>query len=121
MTDPATRELGYELHRLLAEGLIAALKRTPSAEMMGVARALLKQEGVTALELQEQDRKRLQRLHRLVAEKLLAAVMTGQPGAAILSEARHFCRDNGVGKDLGAAVSTAQALAALQSTDLPFH
>lgn len=121
MSGPATYEMGLELHRVLVEALLADLKGTPSAALMSVARSLLKQEGVTTLDMTERERKKLQALYRLLLDKLFAALTEERPTAAVLAEVRHFIASQGIGKDLGSALDSARALQALKSTDLPFH
>lgn len=122
--DTPTSASPYEVAQELNDLLVVELKRRvtaaePPAEILGVARAYLKQNGVLA-ESPEQV-KALRDLYDLLAKALLAAVLQGTPTASMLAEVRHFLRDQGVGKDLGAGIDYAAALQALESIDLPFQ
>ncbi|MGA0610648.1 hypothetical protein [Caldimonas sp. KR1-144] len=113
-------DLAQELNDLLVGELTRRVQASDApAEVLGVARALLKQNGVLA-ESPEQV-KALRDLHDLLTGALHAAVSSGTPTASMLAEVRHFLRDQGVGKDLSASIDHAAALQALDSIDLPFQ
>ncbi|MBE0547773.1 MAG: hypothetical protein IH627_08995 [Rubrivivax sp.] len=123
--DADRRATAWELHDLLLRELVKRLRDGARADVLGVARAMLKHEGITALDLPTDRRsvatKRLQRLYLSITDKLLEAVQADEASAAVLHEAIRWVTSQGVGKDLGAAIDTAAALRALKSTDLPFQ
>lgn len=118
---PATPEQLHELHRLLASALVAQLKdtRKPSAEVLGVARSLLKDNGLFGLAQTEADRRTLRRLWGLLVRHLSTA-MQGNPKPALVAEVRLFLAANGVTKDLPGHAAKAQALHLLADASLPF-
>jgi hypothetical protein len=119
---PATRETVETLHRELARDLVRRIKRRESsAAVLHVARMFLADQRPLGESLTAADRRKLQGLYRLLLEALHAAV-TGPtpPSAAVLSEVRHFLRDQGISKDLGGAISKAEALEVLGAASLPF-
>lgn len=120
-TGPASIELAYELHRLLAAELVARMKASPSADLLAVVRAFLKDQGHLDVPTDDKARKKLERLHRLLVERLLEAVTAGIPSASVMSEARRLLLDQGIHKDLGGAVDTAKALQLLSAAHLPFR
>lgn len=131
--DPATHDgAASDLRRMLEESrrlLFACIVQTlgdakadkpVSAEFLHVARRVLRDNEAALPRLDEAQRKRLQDLHRLYVDRLLEAIQAPKPSTAVLAECRQFLATSGVGKDLGAAISDAQALAALNWDDLPF-
>lgn len=118
---PGTKEDLEDLHSLLVDSVIAGVQGDqPSADMLAVARAMLKQEGVSGMKATVRERNRLRRLHGLLTRRLLDELKAGTPTPAMLTVARHFLRDNGVEKDLGRAAAAAAALRAIDYDDLPF-
>jgi hypothetical protein len=109
----------HELHRLVVSELLRCVKAgEPSAELLHVARSLLRDNQVQALE--PRDVARLRRLHALLAQRLEEALSAPMPPAAVLAEARKFLKDNNVTKDHDSATETRQAVQSLSSLDLPF-
>lgn len=120
-TSQGTREDLEDLHGLLVDSVVSGVQaEEPSAEMLAVARALLKQEGVSGMKATVRERNRLRRLHGLLTRRLLDELKAGTPTPALLTVARHFLRDNGVEKDLGKAATQAEALRAINYDNLPF-
>jgi hypothetical protein len=117
---PASWEQLHELHGLITRDLIMRIKgQHAPAEVLGVARALLKQNGVFG-EMPEQAQE-LRELYRLLVGQLRDAMTAGRPSSFILSEVRQFLHSQGVGKDLGAAIDHAAALQVLNAVDFPFQ
>lgn len=116
-----TPEMLRELHRMLTIELSRRLAEPgASAETLQVARKFLRDNGMLGAYLDDSDRRRLSRIYRLLVQRLRDAVTADQPAAAVLGEVRQFLRSQGIDKDLGGAISQAQALAALDLTSIPF-
>lgn len=120
-TGRATPEQLHELHRLVASALVTQLKNSgkPSAEILGVARSLLKDNGLCGLSQTEADRRTLRRLWVLLVRHL-AAAMQSNPKPALVAEVRLFLAANGITKDLPGHAAKAQALHLLADASLPF-
>jgi hypothetical protein len=120
-TGPATHHMLQELHRLLVAELTARLTEgRPPAELLLVARRVLKDNGLLGLGIEQAERERLEALYREYVKRLSEAVFSENPSAAVLAEARLFIQSQGVAKDLCAAADTATALTLLQDQRLPF-
>lgn len=117
MATPA--ELG-ELHGLVVRGLLDATQERPSAEMLAVARSVLRDNGLLGMAANDKDRKALQRLYRVYVRQLLEAMQAETVPAALLAECRVFLAGQGITKDLGGVVTKAAALKVLGSSSLPF-
>jgi len=120
-TGPATFEQLHELHRLVVEELIKRMKGAgTSAELLHVARAVMKDGGLLGLSLDEVEQKRLRELWDLYVKRIGEALRHERPSSAVLAEARQFLLQNGISKDLGEAIDHAAAMKVLGSLDLPF-
>jgi hypothetical protein len=118
---PATVEELQELHRLVVTGLCRHLKATDSAAVLGVARAMLRDQGLLGLARAPHEQKRLQRLYGLLVSRLLDAMQQpGGPSAAVLGEVRQLLAAEGIHKDLEGSINQERALKALGDADLPF-
>lgn len=117
----ATHEELQELLHLVTQTLIDRIKQAPTADLLGVARGLLKNSGTFGLALEPEQQQRLQQLWDLLLLRLLEAMQQPQPPAAILSEVRQLLADNGITKDLPAGLAQAEALQVLHGIDLPFQ
>ncbi len=109
-----------ELHRESVASLTALVRDKPSAELLGVARAMLKDNGVPVNAPGTRATKRLQTLYELYVKRLAEALDAERPTAAMLAEARLFLQQQGVQKDLGPLINKATAAKALEHTALPF-
>lgn len=110
-----------ELHRLVVSALLADLKQDkPSAEVLSVARSLLKDNGLCGLAQAAKDRAALQRLWGLLLQQLTTAMESPSPSASVVAEVRLFLSAQGVTKDTLGLATTTQALASLSDASLPF-
>jgi hypothetical protein len=117
----ATPEQLHELHRLVVFALLADLKQDkPSAEVLSVARSLLKDNGLAGLAQAAKDRAALQRLWGLLLQQLTHAMESPSPSASLVAEVRLFLAANGINKDTQGHAATTQALASLSDAALPF-
>lgn len=117
----ATPEQLNELHRLVVSALLSDLKQDkPSAEVLSVARSLLKDNGLCGLAQAAKDRAALQRLWGLLLKQLTSAMESPSPSASVVAEVRLFLAANGINKDTQGHAATTQALASLSDAALPF-
>lgn len=121
MNGKATPDQLNELHRLVVCALLTDLKQDkPSAEVLSVARSLLKDNGLCGLAQAAKDREALQRLWGLLLQQLTHAIQSPSPSASVVAEVRLFLAANGSTKDTQGHTATAQALASLSDAALPF-
>lgn len=121
MTGKATPEQLNELHRLVVCALLADLKQEkPSAEVLSVARSMLKDNGLCGLAQAVKDREALQHLWGLLLHQLTLAMQAPAPSASLVAEVRLFLTANGMTKDTQGHTATTQALASLSDAALPF-
>lgn len=117
----ATPEQLHELHRLVVSALLSDLKQDkPSAEVLSIARSLLKDNGLCGLAQAAKDRAALQRLWGLLLQQLTSAMESPNPSASVVAEVRLFLAANGINKDTQGHTATTQALAVLSDAALPF-
>jgi len=117
----ATPEQLNELHRLVVSALLTDLKQDkPSAEVLSVARSMLKANGLCGLAQEAEDRAALQRLWGLLLRQLTHAMESPSPSASLVAEVRLFLAANGINKDTTSHTATTQALASLADADVPF-
>jgi hypothetical protein len=117
----APYELGEGLHRAIAKHLVGALKLDrPSAEMLGVARAFLRDQGSAGHAHTDRDRKRLQALLSLYVEALHTALVSGDAPAIVLAEVGLFLARSGAMQGLGTHAEVVKAVHQLTAADLPF-
>jgi hypothetical protein len=110
-----------ELHRLLVADLTTRLGTgRASAEMLQVARRVLKDQGPMGLASTDEEQQRIRHLYSVFVQRLSEAVHAEAPSAAILAEARHFLDTNGAKKNLQASADKATALTLLADQRLPF-
>lgn len=110
------------LHGELARDLLRHLKAGPTAALLAVTRAFLRDNGLLGLAHDEADRKRLHRMYTLLVQRLMEALEgPDRPSSAMLGEVRQFLAAQGVSKDLQAGVTRAQALRALEGLAVPFN
>lgn len=127
-TPPTTEPAGkatpaqlHELHRLVVTALLSDLKTPkPSAEVLSVARSMLKDNGLCGLAQAAKDRAALQRLWGLLLKQLTSAMESPSPSASLVAEVRLFLAVNGTNKDTQGHTATTQALASLADADVPF-
>lgn len=111
-----------ELWSLLVDNLRRCLtvtpgKKAPSAELLAVARKVLKDAGVVCPD--EESRKRLERLYAAYLQRLSEAMEQERPSAAHLAEARAFLAWIGHA-DIPAA-SAGKAAQQLLEASVPFR
>ncbi len=117
----ATPEQLNELHRLVVSALLTDMKQDkPSAEVLSVARSLLRDNGLCGLAQAAKDRAALQRLWSLLLHQLTTAMESPNPSASVAAEVRLFLAANGINKDTQGHTATTQALASLSDAALPF-
>ena len=110
-----------DLHRLVASTLLTELRGgKASAELLGVARSLLRDNGLCGLSQTDTDRDGLRKLYGLLVRQLLKAMKEPAPSASIVGEVRLFLAQQGITKDLPGHTATTSALAQLTDSALPF-
>jgi hypothetical protein len=118
---PSDRDLLRQLHRAVLELLNERLEnsRVP-VELLQVVRRFLRDSGQLGIVTEAGERKRLGSVYEMYVTRLQEALKTERPSAAILTEVHKFLQTQGIGKDLGAQVDKAAALAVLVDQRLPF-
>jgi hypothetical protein len=121
MNRRATPEQLQDLLNLVVASLLDRMAGKASTELLQVARAVLRDNGLAGRASTADQRVRLRGLYDLYVDRLLEAVRAESPSAAVLAEARMFLVTQGIDKDLAPVVDAAEALATLKSQDLPFN
>lgn len=116
----ASMEMVHELHGLVIRELLRRLKSEPSAELLSVARAILRDNGADRAN-DARDVAKLKKLHGLYCSALAAALEVDRPSAAVLNEARQWLMCNGITKDFDRFTTEAEALRTLQDVAVPFR
>ena len=114
--------IAHQLHAALSVELLRRCQKPGKVpvELLSVARGFLQDHGLLGAAQDAADRARLQALYRLYCTRIEEALSTGTPRATVIAEVRHFLHAQGMAKDLGGAITSAQAVRALGSAALPF-
>lgn len=117
-----TLDLAIELHHELTRELLARLKQRgrTAVDTLQVARQYLSHEGMLGGPHEAAELARLRSLYRLYCLRLTEGLSEPNPPASLLQEAARFCTSQGVSKDLGGAITQAQAVQALSNASIPF-
>lgn len=113
--------LVQQVYRVTVAALLDRLRTKPTAELLGVARSLLRDSGYIGKAASGRDRLVLQQLHRLYVKALVDAVEGGTASAAVLAEVGLYLHRSGFTDALGSKSRALQAAQKFVDRDMPFQ